>query len=180
MKTTTTTTEVPGCCAGDSAKSNPMCNARDSKTRCEKSSSCHFIENCNPDAAYSNKCMDTCTGYHTERECLCRFEELVEGTTARCCYRVSCKANGKCLMAAVQEQAESIPATGSSLTRPRTARRRPRRPRWRRRRAAARRTAHSAKNARAGMRDSRARLFGCDICCDGVRDVSYFMIGCHL
>jgi len=40
---TTTTTEDPGCCAGDSAKSNPMCNKCETREQCEKSSSCHFV-----------------------------------------------------------------------------------------------------------------------------------------
>jgi len=88
--TTTTTTEEPGCCKGDSAKTNPMCNAREGRERCEKSSSCHFVSrgdletDCNveettldpgccygnPDAAYSKRWMDTCTAYYSERECL--------------------------------------------------------------------------------------------------------------
>jgi len=107
--TTTTTTEEPGCCKGDSARSNPMCNARVTRTQCDKSSSCHFVANgdvekdcvvdsttiqpgcCygNPDAAYSKKWMDTCTAFYNERDCLqmtdgegaprCQFEELIEG-----------------------------------------------------------------------------------------------------
>merc|ERR1719361_277639 len=142
--TTSSTTETPGCCKGDSAKSNPMCNMRETRFQCEKSSSCHFIENgdvdkdcavdsttivpgccyANPDAAYSPKWMDTCTGFYTERDCLrmvdsdgvarCQFEELIEGydcsllwptTTstptepAGCCHGdlSSYKANDKCV-----------------------------------------------------------------------------------
>merc|ERR1712013_770833 len=87
---TTTTTEEPGCCKGDSAKSNPMCNAREGRERCEKSSSCHFVSDgdvnvdcvveettvesgcCygNPSAAYSKKWMESCTVFYTERDCL--------------------------------------------------------------------------------------------------------------
>merc|ERR1719204_2340859 len=68
-----------------------MCNARsDSKAKCEKSSSCHFISggvlevDCvvestttvpgccylNPDVAYNKKYQQTCTGFYTERDCL--------------------------------------------------------------------------------------------------------------
>jgi len=92
---TTTTTEEPGCCKGDSAKSNPMCNKRETREQCEKSSSCHFIsggevdKDCvvdsttiepgccygNPDAAYSKKWMDTCRGYFTERDCFFNVDE---------------------------------------------------------------------------------------------------------
>merc|ERR1719495_1677026 len=107
--TSTTTTEEPGCCMGDSSKTNPMCNAREGRERCEKSSSCHFVSggivdiDClyvqttttpgccyiNPDQAYSKKYQETCTGFYTERDCLkltdsngatrCVFEELIEG-----------------------------------------------------------------------------------------------------
>jgi len=101
--TTTTTTEEPGCCKGDSAKSNPMCNAREGRERCEKSSSCHFVsggdveEDCaivettvdpgccygNPDAAYSKRWMESCTAFYTERECL----QLTDGEgVARCAW----------------------------------------------------------------------------------------------
>jgi len=85
-----TTTEEPGCCKGDAPKSNDMCNARDDRVRCEKSSSCHWIvtndfSQCtyppttteepgccygNPDAAYSKRWMDACTAFYTERDCL--------------------------------------------------------------------------------------------------------------
>merc|ERR1719319_788414 len=154
--TTTTTTEEPGCCKGDSARSNPMCNARDTRSTCEKSSSCHFITDgdvdveravdsttiqpgcCygNPDAAYSKKWMDTCTGFYTERDCLrmtdgstgeprCVFEELGEGydcsllwptTTstptepAGCCHGdlSSYKANAKCVGIAEQNDCERM------------------------------------------------------------------------
>ena len=41
--TTNTTMEKTGCCAGDSSKSSPMCNAREGRERCEKSSSGHFV-----------------------------------------------------------------------------------------------------------------------------------------
>merc|ERR1719295_2270469 len=107
--TTTTTTEEPGCCAGDSPKANPMCNKREGREQCEKSSSCRFISggvlevDCvvesttivpgccylNPDVAYNKKYQQTCTGFYTERDCLkltdsngvprCVFEELIEG-----------------------------------------------------------------------------------------------------
>merc|ERR1719463_49939 len=95
------TTIVPGCCYG------------------------------NPDAAYSKRWMDTCTGYYTERECLfnvdadgnyrCHWEELVDDydcsqlwptTTSTptippgCCYGDSYKANDKCLKATEQDKCE--------------------------------------------------------------------------
>jgi len=111
MTTTSTssTTEEVGCCKGDSAKSNAMCNAREGRARCEKSSSCHFIETddfsqcelpptttsspgcCygNPAVSYSKRWQETCTTYYTERECLmledgdgnarCQWEDLIEG-----------------------------------------------------------------------------------------------------
>jgi len=86
----TTSTEEPGCCKGDSASRNPMCNTRTEKNKCERSSSCHWIiggeleDDCadpttteepgccygNPDTAYSNMWMDSCTAFYTERECL--------------------------------------------------------------------------------------------------------------
>merc|ERR1719420_2727987 len=86
----TTTEEAPGCCKGDSPKSNPMCNARESDDQCSRSSSCHWIvtddfsvceyppttteePGCcygNPDAAYSKKWMDSCTAFYTQRDCL--------------------------------------------------------------------------------------------------------------
>merc|ERR1719295_2418169 len=43
---TTTTTEEPGCCKGDNARTNAMCNMKTSKDKCERSSSCHFISTC--------------------------------------------------------------------------------------------------------------------------------------
>jgi len=139
--TTTTTTEEPGCCAGDSAKSNPKCNAKPSQDKCERSSSCYWLvtdepSDCelppttseepgccygNPDAAYSKKWMDTCTGYYTQRECLqltdddgsyrCHWEskadeydcsQLWPTTTTTtvapgCCRGSSYKAQAKCL-----------------------------------------------------------------------------------
>merc|ERR1719317_950273 len=105
---TPTTTEEVGCCAGDSAKTNPMCNARTSRTQCERSSSCHFIVDgdvdvdcavdstttepgccyLSPDVAYSKRYQTACTGFYTERDCLkltdsngnsiCVFEPLGE------------------------------------------------------------------------------------------------------
>merc|ERR1719203_1174949 len=105
--TTTTTTPAPGCCAGDSQAENERCNAKDTRSMCERSSSCHWQSGAdvtcaweatttvtpgccfgNPEAAYSAKWMDTCTGYYTERDCLkltsadgaarCAWEDLSE------------------------------------------------------------------------------------------------------
>jgi len=139
-KTVTTETAV-GCCKGDSAKFNLVCNARDSQQTCDRSSSCHWIADgdvdvdcavdsttisagcCfgNPNAAYSKRWMDSCTGYFTERECLmltsdegdnrCAWEDLSEGydcaqlwpttttTTAvpGCCRGMSAKTQAKCV-----------------------------------------------------------------------------------
>merc|ERR1719204_1744282 len=105
---TPTTTPEPGCCAGDSARTNDKCNERETRDLCDRSSSCHWrsgeAETCewdatttvtpgccfaNPEAAYSPKWMTTCTGYYTERECTmltnaddeprCVWEDLVDG-----------------------------------------------------------------------------------------------------
>ena len=103
-ETPTTTAEV-GCCKGDSAKTNDMCNSRLTRSQCDRSSSCTFIENgvvdvdcvfpptqppeepgcCygNPDVAYSKRWQDTCTTYETERECLLLTDD--DGV-ARCVF----------------------------------------------------------------------------------------------
>ena len=104
----TTTTEKPGCCMGDCAKSNLMCSAREGRDRQEKSSSCYFVSggvlkhDCvivstltepwcyiNPDTAHSTKYHGTCTSFNTKRDCLkltdsngathCAFEQLADG-----------------------------------------------------------------------------------------------------
>jgi len=102
--TPTTTAEV-GCCKGDSAKTNAMCNSRLTRAQCDRSSSCSFIvdgtieDECffpptappeepgccygNPDVAYSKRWQDQCTTYATERECLL----LTDGEgNARCVF----------------------------------------------------------------------------------------------
>merc|ERR1719295_286906 len=89
---TPTTTEMPGCCKGDSLKSQDKCNAIEDMAKCNARSSCHFIEfgileeDCfievwteppsepgccygNPDAAYSKRWMDQCKTFGTESEC---------------------------------------------------------------------------------------------------------------
>merc|ERR1740123_2941097 len=106
--TTKTVTEEPGCCKADSVKREDMCAARDTRDKCEKSSSCvEWISgedaDCsfratttdepgccyiNPDMAYSKKYQETCIAFGTERECLkltdgegmprCVFEEMNE------------------------------------------------------------------------------------------------------
>merc|ERR1719486_959829 len=106
---TTTTTEEPGCCKGDSPRTNDRCNKMEGRDKCERSSSCHFISggvlevDCvvdsttiepgccyiNPDAAYSKRWQDNCKTFATEAECLlltnadgearCVFEPLGEG-----------------------------------------------------------------------------------------------------
>merc|ERR1719420_1382678 len=107
--TTTTTTEEPGCCKGDSARTNERCNKMEGRDKCERSSSCHFISgglldvDCvvdsttiepgccyiNPDAAYSKRWQESCTAFSTEKDCTmltnadgeprCVFEPLGEG-----------------------------------------------------------------------------------------------------
>ena len=100
-----TTAQEVGCCKGDSAKTNDMCNSRLTRSQCDRSSSCHFIldgvvdvdclfpatqppedPGCcygNPDAAYSKRWMDACTSYSTERECLMLTDD--DGV-ARCVF----------------------------------------------------------------------------------------------
>merc|ERR1719347_1263510 len=107
--TTTTTTEEPGCCKGDSVRTNERCNKMDTESKCDRSSSCHWLSggvlevDCvvdstttepgccygNPDAAYSKRWMESCTAFYTERDCLlltngdgeprCAWEPLGEG-----------------------------------------------------------------------------------------------------
>merc|ERR1719443_1796280 len=90
---TPTTTEDVGCCMGDSHKTNDMCNSRLTRSQCERSSSCVFVEDgvleegdcdigttqppeepgccyINPEQAYSKRYQDTCITFQTERECL--------------------------------------------------------------------------------------------------------------
>merc|ERR1719411_2429701 len=75
-----------------------MCNKRETRDQCERSSSCHFVSDgdvdvdcvvdsttiepgcCygNPDAAYNKKWMETCTAYFTERECLVMTDDYDE------------------------------------------------------------------------------------------------------
>merc|ERR1719385_216489 len=90
---TPTTTATPGCCQGDSLKSQDKCNAIEDKDQCNARSSCQFIdfgtleEDCkwevhtdppsepgccygNPDIAYSKRWMESCKTFGTEQECL--------------------------------------------------------------------------------------------------------------
>merc|ERR1719232_38816 len=106
--TTTTPTIEPGCCKADSVKREEMCAARDTREKCEKSSSCvewisgvdadcSFEETTtetpgccyiNPEQPYSRKYQDTCIMFGTKRDCLkltdefgvprCVFEEMNE------------------------------------------------------------------------------------------------------
>merc|ERR1712087_226602 len=86
---TPTTTQMPGCCKGDSLSSNEKCNTI--KDKCNQRSSCEFVDfgdlndecawkvtdppsepGCcygNPDAAYSKRWMDQCKEFGTEEEC---------------------------------------------------------------------------------------------------------------
>merc|ERR1719486_1853013 len=41
--TTSTTTDEPGCCSSDKASKFEMCNAKETRDPCERSSSCHFV-----------------------------------------------------------------------------------------------------------------------------------------
>jgi len=145
-----TTTEEIGCCKGDSFKSNAKCNMKLTSDKCDRSSSCHWIargvleDDCafgttevpeepgccygNPDAAYSKRWMETCTGYFTERECVMLTNDdavarcvwaprndqydcsqlwpTTETPTepAGCCYGDSYKANDKCSKAKDQSK----------------------------------------------------------------------------
>merc|ERR1719249_133312 len=88
---TPTTTATPGCCKGDSLKSQDKCNTIKDKDNAR--SSCQFIdfgvleEDCkwevhtdppsepgccygNPDIAYSKRWMESCKTFGTEEECL--------------------------------------------------------------------------------------------------------------
>merc|ERR1719232_1787271 len=87
---TPTTTQEQGCCKADSKKREDMCLARDTREKCEKSSSCvewisgpdadcSFQETTteepgccyiNPDQAYTKKYQETCISFGTERDCL--------------------------------------------------------------------------------------------------------------
>jgi len=90
---TPTTTATPGCCRGDSLKSQDKCNAIEDKDKCNARSSCQFIDfgilefDCkwevhtdppsepgccygNPDIAYSKRWMESCKTFGTEEECL--------------------------------------------------------------------------------------------------------------
>ena len=71
---TSTPTEETGCCDSDIAKKFDQCNAKDSKSSCERSSSCFWT---NGDDA------------------VCDAPDIEEG----CCYGDSYKANDKCLKA---------------------------------------------------------------------------------
>merc|ERR1719204_1517425 len=90
---TPTTTQTPGCCKGDSLKSQDKCNAIEDKDKCNARSSCEFVDfgilevHCkwevhtdppsepgccygNPDIAYSKRWMESCKTFATEQECL--------------------------------------------------------------------------------------------------------------
>merc|ERR1712013_774235 len=100
---TPTTTVEPGCCKADSKKREAMCLARDTREKCEKSSSCvewisgddadcsiaeTTTENpgccyINPAMAYSKKYQETCIAFGTERDCL----KLTDGEgVSRCVF----------------------------------------------------------------------------------------------
>jgi len=85
---TPTTTQEPGCCAGDSAKSNEKCNTRTEKNLCLRSGNCEWRSGAeadcsweetttaepgcclgNPNAAYSKRWMTACAGFFSERDC---------------------------------------------------------------------------------------------------------------
>ena len=148
---TSSTTEEPGCCSGDSAKKNSMCNGKESKDGCDRISSCHWIAgedaDCTmpptttsspgccylkPKGAESWRWMETCTGQHTERECMkltddegayrCHWEDVIEGydcsllwptsstSTASpgCCAGSSYRGQDKCLASTEQEHCERM------------------------------------------------------------------------
>merc|ERR1719204_980482 len=146
-------TDEPGCCDSDvSQKKFDNCIAKDTQDKCERMADCFWVPGddavceppifttepepgcCygNPEAAYSKRWFDTCTGYLTERECLmltdedglarCFWEPLggyedCEQTwptttssptePAGCCYGDSYQSNDKCLKATSQDKCES-------------------------------------------------------------------------
>merc|ERR1719320_1746147 len=73
--TTTTTTEQPGCCMADSAKHSDMCNLKETQTKCDRSSSCHWLFTDNP------------------HDCIIEETTTIE---PGCCYGDSEAANGMC------------------------------------------------------------------------------------
>merc|ERR1719295_1667865 len=99
---TPTTTSEEGCCKADAKRREDMCLARDTREKCEKSSSCvEWISGSDADCSfeetttekpgccyidpyqqYSKKYQATCTAMGTERECLkldyCVFEPMNE------------------------------------------------------------------------------------------------------
>merc|ERR1712087_678179 len=88
---TTTTTPTPdtteeevGCCKGEDAKSNEMCNNKLDRKSCERSSSCTFI-----------------VDGSIEEEC--RFDEEEE---PGCCYGDTAKTNAMCAEKEGREQCE--------------------------------------------------------------------------
>jgi len=101
--TTTTTTPAPGCCKADSARHQGMCDMKDTESKCDRSSSCHWVVSddpmacvvlqtttqepgcCygNPDVAYSARWMESCKTFFTQRDC----EMLTNGDgEARCVW----------------------------------------------------------------------------------------------
>merc|ERR1712087_70521 len=79
-----TTEEEVGCCKGEDAKSNEMCNNKLDRKSCERSSSCTFI-----------------VDGSIEEEC--RFDEEEE---PGCCYGDTAKTNAMCAEKEGREQCE--------------------------------------------------------------------------
>merc|ERR1712087_896469 len=93
---TTTTTETPptteeevGCCKGEDAKSNEMCNNKLDRKSCERSSSCTFIV----DGTIEEECL-----FDEEEEPGCCYGDTAK-TNAMCAEkegREQCERSGKC------------------------------------------------------------------------------------
>merc|ERR1712087_229069 len=82
--TPSTTSEEVGCCKGEDAKSNEMCNQKTDRKSCDRSSSCTFIVDGTNDVE-------------------CRFDEEEE---PGCCYGDTAKTNEMCAAKEDKEMCE--------------------------------------------------------------------------
>merc|ERR1719204_2180542 len=105
---TPTTTEEAGCCKADAPKRQDMCDLKETRKKCDRSSSCHWLsgedQTCeweetttvtpgccflNPEVPYNRRYHGACISFFAERECLmltdddgdvmCAWEDLVDG-----------------------------------------------------------------------------------------------------
>jgi len=108
--TPTTTSEV-GCCKGEDAKSNEMCNKKTDRAQCERSSSCTFVV----DGTNEEECK-----WNEEPEPGCCYGDTAK-TNEMCAEKEekdSCERSGKCEWRAdesVDEPADcTLPTTTST------------------------------------------------------------------